>query len=601
MSTTARTLLDLFRRQADGAPSHPAVSWRSGSATQTLTWSQYRDLVFATASGFVELGLPAGGIAAILAANRPEHLIADLAALHCGAATVSLYGTLARPQLEHVVADAAPSLVIVEDAAALARIRELDWVRAHRPRLVSIEPTGDPSVTAWSDLAPGERGTAELRERIGKVIPDDTATLVYTSGTTGSAKGVVLTHANLVAQVDGLVGTGMLDFDFRTVSYLPLAHILERIWSLYLPLRLGGHVCCCPDAAGLAAALRVHRPSCFIAVPRVWEKLRAGAEAALASPMFAGHRHTMARAQEILRRVWSLQQDGRDVPPSLRVEAVWAWHWLLPLREALGLDRAVVAANGAAAMSGELRGFLASIGIDVIQGYGLTETGGVAVSERPRAGAVHGAVGVPVPGYQVRVAADGEIQIRGGGVTKGYRNRPEATAELFTEDAWLHTGDIGRLDEDGRLHVTDRAKEIIVTAAGKNVSPAAIESLLVGRSVIDQVMAVGEARPYVVALITLDPQRLGDFARAHGIPPEQAAEHPLVHAEVQALVTEANRNLSRPEQIKRFRVLPRPWSVEAGELTPTFKPRRKAIHDKYRDSIDALYRSTTPTEGSHVS
>ena len=601
------TVCQLLNAQAASRPATPAISWRRDGLGHTLTWEQYREQVYITASALLHLGVQAGQCVAVLAGNRVEHLMADLASAHCGAASLSLYPTLAAEQLAYIVADAQPAVIIVEGDAALARIRQLPWVRANRPVLVALDddhdgPAGSSSQDdhdlSWADMTRlGERSRADtdsrLQERIDAVRPEDPLTYIYTSGTTGPSKGVIVTHRNVLHQVESLLRTGSYDYEYRSISYLPLAHVAERTASVYLPLRLGGHVLCCPDAGQLSEFIRGHRPSFFMAVPRFWEKLRAGVEMVVDSPAFEPHHAQLEKERRILRDEWQLRHTDAPVPAGLRIDAMRAKEGVVrDLRTALGLDQTVFAMSCGAPIADEVTEFFASIGVQVGQAYGLSESGGAVVCDRPGDGS-RGSVGLPLPGYEIRIAEDGEVLVRSPANTTGYRNRPEATAELLTPEGWLHTGDIGHLDEVGRLHITDRKKELIITSAGKNIAPTAIESLLTGHQFLDWVVAVGEGRKYVVTLLTVNPQGLRAFAEAHGIhgaATDELIKHSAVLDAVRTLVDEANVNLSRPEQIKHFALLADQWSVETGELTPTFKLRRNVIHEKYRDRVDALYR-----------
>ncbi|MFD5228685.1 AMP-dependent synthetase/ligase [Streptomyces qaidamensis] len=603
---TSGTLPRLLAARAADRATYPAVSWRAADGTvTTLTWQQYRELVLDTAAGYLRLGLDPGRTIAILAGNRIEHLAADLAASHCAAAAVSLYQTLSIEQLDHVLRDAEPHLILVEETAR-ERIEQVPWTAEHDPHLITLPahpthvaapapPVNTP--TTWQELlasGAGHRSTLldEIERRSGALRPDDPLTYIYTSGTTGRSKGVTLTHHNLLWDAEAMVRTGGFDCDYRVVSALPLAHVAERLWSVYLALHLGGHVWCCADPKDLLDGLRAHRPSCVMTVPRVWEKLGQGAQAFLASPMMESHHEALQADRQTLIEEWRLILDDAPVAAELRTAAHRAREGILrDVRVMFGLDQATACA-GAAPMRENVAEFFASLGIYIHNGYGLTETGGVAVGDR-LGGQSRGSVGLPLHGARVRIAPDGEIEIHSPGNTPGYRNLEHATAELFTDDGWLRTGDVGHLDKAGRLHITDRKKEILVNSAGKNIAPTGIESLIAGRDFIDLVMVVGEAQPYLVALLTVEPQALTAFAATQGIEEtriERLLEHAAVRARAQAIVDEANRRLSRPEQIKRFVLLASPWSVESGELTPSLKMRRTAIRERYQHHIEALYQ-----------
>ncbi|MFJ3214112.1 AMP-dependent synthetase/ligase [Streptomyces flaveolus] len=606
-SAQSHTVPLLLAAQASARGTYPAVSWKRNDGTvATLSWSAYRDRVLDAAAGLLHLGLRTDQTVAILAGNRVEHLVADLAASHCGAASVSLYPTFSADQLAHVVANAEPGVIVLESSVR-ERIESLPWVQEYRPYLITLPDQPDQpdgrmaapagAIATWAQLLRAGAlhrtdAMAEIDRRISALRPDDPLTYVYTSGTTGPPKGVILTHRNLLWDARALERTGSFDYDYRAVSALPLAHVVERLWSLYLALHLGGHIWCCPDTKELLASLRQHRPSYFMAVPRTWEKLRQGVEQYLASPALANQRKALEADRRTLATQWQLLQDDAHVPAALYTAAQRAREGVLrEVRETFGLDKTLTAGCGAAPIRSDVVEFFASLGVYIQQAYGLTETGGVAVAARDARHSA-GSVGFPLPGAEIRLAPDGEIEFNGPSNSPGYRNLKDATAELYTADGWLRTGDVGHIDEAGRLHITDRKKEILVNASGKNIAPTAIESHIAGRLFIDQVMVVGEGRPYVVALLTVDPQALTAFTRTKGIPGTDPAElvgHPAVLAQAQAIVDQANGLLSRPEQIKRFALLSSVWSSESGELTPTLKMRRKVINERFRSQIEALY------------
>lgn len=598
---------DLLRRQALERPSSQAVSWPSSDRVRTLTWRGYRDRVLDIASAYLEFGVAPGDTVAILSANRIEHMLADMAAVHSGAVPVSVYPTLSREQLAHVIADIGPTLVVVDEVAAALRVAQVSSVPENRIFVIHADSSAStdlPATRSWRELetvgaTARTKNEKEIDARIASIELDDPLTYVYSSGTTGSPKGVILTHRNLLSQVDSLARMEHLNFD-RVVSHLPLAHIVERVWTLYMPLKAGSHVLCCPDLAQIISSLRAHRPTFLMTVPRVWEKLSKAAQDIVASSVFDATREELERDRATLSREWTLQHEGQGVTIELAVAARHAREGAVrDVKAALGLDEVLTPSSGAAPMNGEVSRFLATIGLDISEGYGLTENAGPAIVERP--GLLQsGSVGLPMPGWEVRIDSDGEILLKGAGNTPGYRNRTEETAALFTEDGWLRTGDIGHLDK-GRLHITGRKKEIIVNAAGKNIAPAAIEHRLAGRSFIDQAMVFGEARPYLVALLTVDEPGLRAFAAQHdigGLDVDALIAHPVVLAEAQALVGDANSALSRPEQIKKFTLVARSWTVESGEMTPTLKPRRRVILDNHQSLVDALYAETAPAHAA---
>jgi len=595
---TPASLLDEHARRR---PRAPAISWMHGTAVRSLSWLEYRDAVRETAAGFLACGVKPRDTVAILATNRPEHLIADVAAALCGAASTSVYLTLSDSQLEHVLGDAAPTVIVVEDGSSAERIASLPLMRRRPVRLIVLEQIESPRppgalMMTFEQLR--KHGRVNRSEYAGDLNlhftiadPDAPLVYVYTSGTSGPSKGVALTHRNVSCEMDALIATGSFNFPYRSVSYLPLAHLAERIWSLYMPLRLGGHVFCCPDAAALVASLRQHRPTFFLGVPRIWEKLRDLTDSVIASKS-AQRQDDVDRARRILLSQWQSdcnENGGTATGPTDAAERANAL--LSVIRKEAGLDKTVLPSCSAAPIAPALLDYFASLGIRIHQAYGLTETAGVSASQRPgRCGA---GVGTALPGCEIRIAADGEILLRSPATTTpGYRNRPEETAQLYDQQGWLHTGDVGRLEADGRLFVTDRKKDLIINAAGKNIAPGPIEALFGGFSFIDRAVVIGDTRPYLIALVALNEPALRSFAQENGIATtamDALHNHPTIQSHLEMIIGDANARLSRPEQIKRFALVDGPFTVESGELTPTFKVRRSVIEQHYQTLIDRLY------------
>ena len=421
---------------------------------------------------------------------------------------------------------------------------------------------------------------------------DSPVALLYTSGTTGNPKGVLLTHRNVGYELAAAQSLDLIPHGARWVSYLPLAHIAERMFSIYLPIHAGTHVHFCPDPAQLVRVVGKVRPNGFFGVPRVWEKIRAGIEALFALEQDEGKRAAVAGAMATGRRYVEACQYGHTMPPGLEAEFAAADAAVLaPIRGLLGLGEAEIVSSAAAPLPPEVAAFFSGLGMKILDLYGMTETTGAFTTNTPEAFKL-GTVGRPYPGMEVRIADDGEILVRGPLTTPGYLNRPDLTADLIDADGWLHTGDIGRLDDDGFVSVVDRKKELIITAGGENIAPAAIEGLLVAHPLIGQALAYGDRRKYVVALLTLDGEVAPAWARARGIDPGSLAElaaDPVVLAEVGAAVAAANERLARVQQVKHWRLLPVEWTAETEELTPTLKLRRRIVHAKYADVLDTLY------------
>ncbi len=597
------TLCDPFRDLAERSGSSPAYSDRlaSDGAWETLTWAQARQHALELAAGFAELGLAPGERVALLMPNRVEHVLADLGAVHAGGVPVTFYATMSADQIAYMAADCDARIAVLDGAAELAR---LESVLARLPGLKKIivrdssACPADERYLAWRDFAAlGQDRLAAapslVAERMALITPGDPVTLLYTSGTTGNPKGVVITHRNVLYELAIARHSGTVRDHVRWVSYLPLAHIAERMFSIYMPISFTGHVHFCRDpAANLVSTLGQVRPTAFFGVPRIWEKVQAGIRALLALQDDPEQRAAAEQAMDTGRRYVESCQFGRSVPDDLAEEFRQADESVLqPIRALIGLGDTTAASSAAAPLPLEVGRFFASLGMKILDVYGMTETTGAFTANREEEFKL-GTVGRPVPGTEVRLAPDGEILTRGPLNTPGYLNLPEATAELIDSAGWLHTGDIGSLDSDGFLSVVDRKKELIITAGGENVSPAAIENLLVEHPLIGQTAAYGDRRPYVVALLTLDGEGAAAWARAHGIAASSGTElagHPDLVAEVAAAVTAANARLARVQQVKRWRLLPVEWTPESEELTPTLKLKRRVIYAKYADVISQLY------------
>jgi long-chain acyl-CoA synthetase len=598
------TVCNRLRRTAEDSAGDPALSDVDGGGWRTLTWSQTRQQVLELAAGLAALGLGKGERVALMLPNRSEHVLADLAALHAGGLGVTFYATLAPDQIAYVAADCDARIAVLDGADQLARWEPvLDRLPGLKKIIVldaAACPAGDRYLT-WDGFAAlgKERFAASLGEitaRIAKIRPDDPVTLLYTSGTTGNPKGVLLTHRNIMYEVACADATGTVTPGVRWVSYLPLAHIAERMFSIYLAIHTAGHIHFCPDTSQLVQVIGKVRPTSFFGVPRVWEKVRAGIEGLLAAEQDAGRKAAVEQAMAIGRRYVESCQYGHTTPPELAEQFKLADEQVLgPIRALLGLGDAATVSSAAAPLPPEVAAFFAGLGMKILDIYGMTETTGAFASNTVDNFKV-GTVGRPFPGIEVRIADDGEILARGPLNTPGYLNRPDLTSALIDSDGWLHTGDIGGLDSEGFLSVVDRKKELIITAGGENISPAAIENLLVAHPLVGQALAFGDLRPYVVALLTLDGDVAPAWARARGIEADSLAAlatNPLVLAEVEQAVSAANERLARVQQVKRWRLLPVEWTADTEELTPTLKLKRRIVHAKYSDDIDSLYAGGT--------
>jgi long-chain acyl-CoA synthetase len=595
-----RTLCDLLDHTAAEAGDAPAFSNEAGDSWQTVTWAQARQQIRELAAGFAALGLAPGERVALMLPNCTEHVLADLAAVHAGGLATTFYATLAPEQIAFVAGDCDARIAVLNGAGELARwqpvLAQLPGLKTIIVRDAAACPAGEPYLTWDAFAALGKQRYAAdpdlVSGRVTAITIDSPAALLYTSGTTGNPKGVLLTHHNIGYELACTQDMGLIPDKARWVSYLPLAHIAERMFSIYLPIHTGTHVHFCPDPAQLLRVVGKARPNGFFGVPRVWEKIRAGIEALFTLEQDEGKRAAAAKAMDTGRRYVEACQYGRTMPPGLESEFAAADAAVLaPIRGLLGLGEAEVVSSAAAPLPPEVAAFFSGLGMKILDIYGMTETTGAFTTNRPEAFKL-GTVGRPYPGMEVRLAEDGEILVRGPLTTPGYLHRPDLTADLIDADGWLHTGDIGRLDDDGFLSVVDRKKELIITAGGENVAPAAIEGLLVAHPLIGQALAYGDRRKYVVALLTLDGEVAPAWAKARGIDPGSLAElaaDPVVLAEVGAAVAAANERLARVQQVKQWRLLPVEWTAETEELTPTLKLRRRIVHAKYADVLDALY------------
>ncbi|MFI7702598.1 AMP-dependent synthetase/ligase [Nonomuraea sp. NPDC049480] len=593
-----RTVCLQLQQAAEQHPDAPAYSDPEGDGWRTLTYAQARERVLEIAAAFAALGLERGDSAALMMVNRSEHVLADLGAVHAGGVGCTVYSTFAPEQIAFVAENVGAKYAVLGGPAELARWQPvLDRLSGLR-KIIMLEgaPAGDDRFMTWTDFL--DLGRARLAEDPGRVearwravASEDVVTVLYTSGTTGTPKGVPLTHANVLyecAATDRMTSLPMLG---TQISYLTYAHIAERILSLYLPLTKVSHVHFCTDLANLGATLGQVRPMMFFGVPRVWEKMMARLLAVLATQ--PEEQQTAVReAMNAGQAYVEAGQHGRTVTPEIREAYEKADASLLSIiRGMIGFDRAEWTATGAAPLAPEVQNFYAGLGLKVIDVYGMTETTGAFTGNSPASYRL-GTVGRAEPGVEVRIAEDGEILTRSPLNTRGYLNRPEATAELIDADGWLHTGDIGTVDEDGFYRVVDRKKELIITAGGENISPAEIENHLKQHPLIGQALAYGDNRPHTVAVLTLDAEVAPGWAQARGITYTslaELAEHPEVLKEVEAAVEAANAKLARVQQVKKWALLGTEWTAETEELTPSLKLKRRIIHAKYADVIEGLY------------
>jgi long-chain acyl-CoA synthetase len=554
-----------------------------------LTWAQYADQACRLASALSELGVVKGERVVLMMRNRIEFHIADMAALLIGATPVSIYNSSAPEQIEYLAHHCGAVVAIVEDVEFLERVLK---VRDELPALGAVVLIDDDGrapgdVLHWADLV--QRDPVDLDAAAAVADGDDLATIIYTSGTTGPPKGVMLDHDNVVWTVESLLRCwAEVPYFSRLVSYLPMAHIAERMVSHYQGIVGVFEVTACPEPSQIASYLPQVKPEVMFAVPRVWEKIHAGVLAlAGADP---NQQAMLDAALPVGEQQAEYRARGEALPPDLAAEfekAKPVGDFVLGL---LGLDQVKAAISGAAPLPVEVLRFFRALGMEMSEIYGLSETSG-PMTWTPFKVKV-GTVGPPVPGCEVRLADDGEVLARGGNIFRGYLNDPERTAEALDDDGWLHTGDIGVFDDDGYLKIVDRKKELIITAGGKNISPANLEAALKSFPLIGQVAVIGDKRPFVSALVVLDPDVAPAWAAKHGVEATSLAalaENPVVLEEIERNVAEANKRFSNVERIKKYAVLGTEWLADSEELTPTMKLKRRGVNAKYESEIEAMY------------
>jgi long-subunit acyl-CoA synthetase (AMP-forming) len=586
----AATIAEAFRLTAEEREG--LVALRTRGDEQSWTWGHLRNRVDALAGGLTTLGLAKGDSLALLIANRPEFHLCDLAGMMVGAAPFSIYMQYTPEQIQYVVSDAGARILITEQQF-LPGVLEAREQLPDLEHVIVVDGEAPAGVLALADVEAYVAEGFDVEASVAAIGPEDVLTLIYTSGTTGPPKGVQLVHRNMMAAVRGIRDLVQFPEGARVVSWLPSAHIAERAAHHYLPIVYGFEVTSCPNAKEVLAYVAEVRPSWFFAVPRIWEKLKAGLEAMLAGlpeEQRAGAQAALAAAREKVR----LEQASQPVPAELAAAVAKADDELFAgLRKQLGFDEIVAVNVGAAPTPVEVLEFFHAIGIPVAELWGMSETCGAGCCNPPDRIKI-GTVGPPTPGVEVRLAEDGELLVRGDVVMPGYRNLPDKTAEALDADGWLHTGDIAEIDADGYVKLVDRKKELIISAAGKNMSPANIEATLKSASpLIGQAAVIGDARAYNTALIVLDADFAPAWAGQQGLASaslEDLAGDERVRAAVQEGVDAANAKLARVEQIKKFTLLRGDWLPGGDELTPTMKLKRKPINAKYAEAIEAMYR-----------
>ena len=577
----------------------PAMRYRNASGRwEIITWAEYLLAVRQVAGGLAELGLEPGARAAILAGNRPEWHLADLGIMANGGVSVPIYPTSSPAQLAYALGHSGAEVCFVDSHEQLGKVLQ---VREQVPGLRSVILTdntrraSDSFVLGFDELkAVGsdrlERDAEAGTERMAGIGPEDLATIVYTSGTTGPPKGTMISHHNILWTLRQVAPAYGLGEGERLISFLPLSHIAERMMSDFTPIAICGETWFARSLATVAEDLPECRPTVFLAVPRVWDKLRQGIEDHLRRQPLPLRAAVAAYIDLGLRRLEAEMEDKSCPLPLLAAYRGMDRVIGAGIRRQIGLDQARVVVSAAAPIHPDLIKWFHAIGLPLLQIYGQTEGCGPTTANRLEHNRI-GTVGTALPGMTVKLAPDGEILLKGGNVCVGYLDDPEATAQLIDEDGWMHTGDSGVFDESGDLRITGRKKDLIITAAGKNITPQEIERDLCNEPLVSEAILVGEGRKYLTALITLDAEALTRWAQRRNKLDdiEALTGDPDLLAEVQGIVDRVNARRSRAESIRKFKVLPQDLTAAAGELTPTMKVKRAVVYERYADVIEELY------------
>ena len=587
--TKSETLADLLPRSAQLYGDAPAVRYKEGEQWVDRSFNQVEEIVRNLSLGLVDLGVEKGDKVSILANTRPEWTYCDFAALSAGAIVVPIYQTNSPDECQYVLENSDAKVVVVEDEEQLEKIRA---VRDRLPLLqhvVRMTGSSDDAISLEDLAARGAtRDSAEWEARWSAVSKTDVCTFIYTSGTTGPPKGCIITHGNYRAMLDMVNETSVIEGEDVTYLYLPLAHSFALLIQLG-SFDLGATIAYWErDPLKIMPNLAELKPTYFPSVPRIFEKIYTMATSA------------MEKAGGIKKAIfnWSIgvgqkmretERAGRQPGFLLRKKYEFADEKVLSKIRGLFGGELRLAVSGAAPINPEILRFFDAAGVLVLEGWGMTETSTAATISSPDDFKI-GTIGKPFPGCEVRIAEDGEILVKGPNVFQGYYKNEEATRETIV-DGWLHTGDIGEIDSDGFIKITGRKKDIIITAGGKNITPANLENEIKQHALVSQCVVVGDRRPYLIALVTLDPEEAVAWAKEHGLPedPEQLASNPEIRKTIEAHVEEINQKFARVEQVKKIDILPQDLSQEGGELTPTLKVKRAVVASKYEPQIEALY------------
>jgi long-chain acyl-CoA synthetase len=609
----AQTIIECFHERVRSHPEKAAFRYKKDGGWADITWRDYGDTVRRAGKSLLSLGFGHSDKISLLSANRPEWHMTDVTAMSLGGATAAIYATNSPEQVAYIVDHSDSKVAFVDTTEQLEKILKM---RSELPKLrkvVVFDGVGDADkdfVISWDEFLLLGSGVEDSRyeETLRNVKPDDLATFVYTSGTTGPPKAVMLTHSNIWWTAEhSRAHIPIRDPEnARALSYLPLSHIAERMISHLLQIYYGSQTWFAGSIDTLLEDLQACKPTYFFGVPRVWEKFYAGVQAKMAAADPNDRKTKLAKkAVELGRQVAIAEQEAvarggkladARVPVSVKLRhSVLDKLVLHKVRAAFGLDECNLPLSAAAPLNPDLIWFFHSVGLRISEGYGQSEDNGPTTWNPPDAIKI-GTVGTPLPGLEVKLADDGEILVRGGNVMSGYYKDETATKEAIDDDGWLHSGDIGEFDQYRFLTITDRKKELIITAGGKNIAPSQIEERIKFHPLISQVVIIGDKRPFLSALITLDPEKAPAWAKEHGIEGDigAIASNDRTLKEIEGMIGEVNKHFAKVEGVRRFRVLDRDFLQEEEEITPTMKVKRRKINELYGDVIEDIYNKQSP-------
>jgi long-chain acyl-CoA synthetase len=586
--TNSKTLADLLPLAAQTYGDAPAVRYKDGDGWADKSFNEVREIVRPLALGLVELGVQKGDRVSILGNTRPEWTYFDFAALSIGATVVPIYQTNSPEECRYVLENSDAKVVVVEDDEQMEKIRA---VREQLPQLqhvVRMTGSSDDALSTEQLTAKASGDNARWQELYSAVTPEDICTFIYTSGTTGPPKGCVISHGNYRAMLDMVNTTSVIEEEDVSYLYLPLAHsfaLLIQLGSFDLGATLAYWE---RDPLKILPNLAELKPTYFPSVPRIFEKIYGAANSGMEKE--GGLKKAIFNwAIGVGKKMRAVERSGRQPGFLLKRQYAFADEKVLSKIRNLFGGQLRLAVSGAAPINPEILSFFDAAGVLVLEGWGMTETSTAATISTPEDFKV-GTIGKPFPGCEVKIADDGEILVKGPNVFQGYHKNEEATRETIV-DGWLHTGDIGEIDSEGFIKITGRKKDIIITAGGKNITPANLEADIKQHPLVSQCVVVGDRRPYLIALVTIDPEDAVAYAKENGLPedPAQLAANPDIKASIEAHVEEINKNYARVEQVKKISILKQDLSQESGELTPTLKVKRAVVTDKHASEIEALY------------